>query len=656
MARSAIRPLLALVLMLAALGAETAHAEPRNVLVVVGAQPGRTHAAERLVARLGGRVGDRIAIVDGFAAHVPAGAIRRLRRSAAVRTVIRDTRLTLSSAPVREPADAAAGDDANAADDASAADDANAGNDANAGGDTDAGDETSAGDGAPAGGDTTAGGDPVPPAIDPPPAEIPTDVPADQAARQVIGDAAEDAAAHSSLAPDPVAGGEDGVPALADAVTDPTAPVEPTADDGPARARASLDLIRAAAGVPAGLTGAGVDVALIDSGVLGVPALDGPGKLVRGPDFSEDAGDADLRGLDTFGHGTHMAGVITADDPETGYRGIAPGARLVSVKVAGADGVTSLVRVLMALDWVRRNRDRDGLRIRVLNLSFGVDAQRSYVREPLAYAAEQLWQRGITVVAAAGNQADGTGRLDLPAADPFLIAVGATDTQHTPDAADDTIADFSSRDAVRPPDVAAPGAAVVSLRVPGSTLDEEFPAARIGEAFFRGSGTSQAAAVTSGLVALLLQAHPGLAPDQVKALLKAGAVDLAEGRVRRRRGPRRPGALARTAGAGRRRVGAAVRAGGARPEGVVGGSPPRVGRHGSRRGDGRERVDRPALVRPAMVRAPLVGAPVVRKRLEWGWGLREPCRPPCRCAAPACGPPRSGCWWGWSRGPRPCST
>jgi serine protease AprX len=165
------------------------------------------------------------------------------------------------------------------------------------------------------------------------------------------------------------------------------------------------------------------------------------------------------------------------------------------------------VRVLMALDWVRRHRHADGLHIRVPNLSLGVDARRSYVHEPLAYA-EQLWKRGVAVVAAAGNQADGTGRLDLPAADPFLIAIGASDTQRTADPGDDTVADCSSRDAARPPDVVAPGTAVVSLRVPGSTLDEKFPAARIGEGFFRGSGTLQATAVVSGLVALLLQARP----------------------------------------------------------------------------------------------------------------------------------------------------
>jgi len=486
-------------------GAASAQAAPERVRVVVGAQPGRTAAAERLVERAGGDVGERLPIVHGFTARVPAGSIARLRRAGSVRTVVRDVALTLSIAePVGEEPFAGSSTESTAAPGSAEATDSDASAEASVA--TDSSEEPSAHP------------------IDPPPAEIPTDAPADEVAHDVIADAAEDAAAGSSLAPDPVAGGADA--AVQDAVIDPVAPLEPAADDGPARARASMDLIRASAGVHGDLTGAGVDVALIDSGVLGVAALDGPGKLVRGPDFSEDAYDPDLRGLDAFGHGSHMAGVIAGNDAATGYQGVAPGARLVSVKVAGADGVTSLVRVLMALDWVRRNRNSGGLHIRVLNLSFGVDSRRSYVREPLAYAAEQLWNRGVAVVAAAGNKADGTGSLDLPAADPFLIAVGATDTQHTDDPADDSVAEFSSRDALRPPDVVAPGTGVISLRVPGSTLDEEFPAARIGDGFFRGSGTSQAAAVVSGLVARLLEARPELTPDQVKALLKAGAVDL----------------------------------------------------------------------------------------------------------------------------------
>ena len=120
------------------------------------------------------------------------------------------------------------------------------------------------------------------------------------------------------------------------------------ADDGPARARASMDLIRAATGAEqSGLTGAGVDVALIDSGAIGVGALGGAGKLVRGPDFSDDAWDPDRRGLDAFGHGSHMAGVIAGSDAGSGYRGIAPGARLVSVKVADADGRLRAARALL---------------------------------------------------------------------------------------------------------------------------------------------------------------------------------------------------------------------------------------------------------------------------------------------------------------------
>lgn len=505
MARSAIRPVLALTLMLSFLLAGTAQAQRghghQRVTVVVAAHSGERAAATKLVVRLGGRVGTRLDVVHGFSARVPASAIRKLRRSKAIRSVTRDVPLHLSL------------DDPNAP----AATDPAAGTGAGAGTDP----------AAPAGVEPEDGA----PTIDAPPAEIPTDIPADDVAHEVIDNAAHDTAT-GTLAPVPVPEGADEVPtdstvAGQDAVLDPTAPIAPQPEDGPARARASMDILRAASGAAGtNLTGAGVDVAIIDSGVIGVGPLGGENKLVRGPDFSEDGWISGLRGLDTFGHGSHMAGVIAGDDPATGYRGIAPGARLVSVKVAGADGLTSLVRVLMALDWVRRHRDADGLHIRVLNLSLGVDAKRSYVRAPLAYAAEQLWNRGIAVVAAAGNQADETGRLDLPAADPFLIAVGAADTADTAAQSDDTVADFSSRDAIRPPDFVAPGTHVVSMRVTGSTLDTEFPAARVGDTFFRGSGTSQATAVVTGLVALLLQARPNLTPDQVKALLKAGAVGL----------------------------------------------------------------------------------------------------------------------------------
>jgi serine protease AprX len=301
----------------------------------------------------------------------------------------------------------------------------------------------------------------------------------------------------------------------------------------PVSARADDKVSRSASWIAggAGLTGIndpdgrGVDVALIDSGVVPVGSLAEPGRVVYGPDFSSERGDRDLRNLDTFGHGTHLAGLIAGRDRITRFGGVAPGARIVSLKIAGADGETNLARVLAALDWVRRNHDAPGYNIRVVNLSLGVPGD-DYRSDVLAYAVEQLWREGIVVVAAAGNNGSRAGTLDMPADDPFVIAAGASDTKNTADPRDDRVADFSSRSWRRTPDLVAPGTSLVSLRVPGSTLDLEFKGARVESRYFRGSGTSQAAAVTSGVAARVLSDRPGLNPDQLKAVLTAGAVDL----------------------------------------------------------------------------------------------------------------------------------
>jgi serine protease AprX len=292
-----------------------------------------------------------------------------------------------------------------------------------------------------------------------------------------------------------------------------------------------MERVAGGSGIVAGAPdGRGVDVALIDSGVVPVGSLAQPGRVIHGPDFSSEGRNRWRATLDTFGHGTHLAGLIAGRDPVTGFAGVAPGARIVSLKVAGSDGATSLARVLAAMNWVRENRNANGLNIRVVNLALGVEDRGGYKRDVLAWAVEQLWHEGIVVVAAAGNNGKYANRLDIPAADPFVIAAGASDTLDTVDPADDRVADFSSRARFRSPDVVAPGAKIVSLRVPGSALDREYPGARIGDAYFRGSGTSQASAVVSGVVARLLSANPDLEPDQVKALLTAGAVDLPDPR------------------------------------------------------------------------------------------------------------------------------
>ena len=226
-----------------------------------------------------------------------------------------------------------------------------------------------------------------------------------------------------------------------------------------------------------GLTGAGVDVALIDSGVVPV---DGLGSVLHGPDLSFESQNPELAHLDTFGHGTHLAGIIAGrDSGPAGLRGIAPGARIISLKVADAFGATDVSQVIAAIDWVVQHRQANGLNIRVLNLAFGTDSGQDYRSDPLAYAVEVAWSKGIVVVVSAGNSG-GAGLTD-PAYDPFVIAVGAADTTGAGEGGSGaTVPDWSSRgDGARNPDVVAPGVGIVSLRAPGSFIDEEYPGARV---------------------------------------------------------------------------------------------------------------------------------------------------------------------------------
>jgi serine protease AprX len=223
-----------------------------------------------------------------------------------------------------------------------------------------------------------------------------------------------------------------------------------------------------------------------------------------------------------------VAGLIAGNGASSAgaYTGEAPGAGLVSVKVAGASGQTDLATVLAGIAWVVQHRD--SLHIGVLNLSFGMLPTVSTVSNPLDQAVEQAWRAGIVVVAAAGNAGPFNGSILSPGDDPLVITAGTVDDQATPTPADDTVPPFSSVGPTSPdgwikPDVVAPGRSVVSLRAPGSTVDTLFPAARIGAGNFVGSGTSFSAAVTSGAAALLLAQLHGAQPDDVKGRLLAGA-------------------------------------------------------------------------------------------------------------------------------------
>jgi serine protease AprX len=290
------------------------------------------------------------------------------------------------------------------------------------------------------------------------------------------------------------------------------------------------------------LTGQGVTVALLDSGTAPVPGLTGTGKLSYGPDLSVE-GNGVLTDQDTYGHGTHLAGIIAANDtgapltartlatlPPSTLLGVAPDSGLLSLKLANTDGSVDVSQVIAALNWITEHQSAaDGSRVRVVNLSFGTNSVQPYQLDPLAAAAENAWRHGLVVVVSGGNAGKDANRLDDPAIDPYVIAVGASDpTEMVTGWLTPTVAGFSSSGSdTRHVDLVAPGTSIDSLRDPGSTVDQQHPEGRVvGDTsgrLFRGSGTSQAAAVVSGAVALLLQAYPSLTPDQVKAALTSSA-------------------------------------------------------------------------------------------------------------------------------------
>jgi serine protease AprX len=267
-----------------------------------------------------------------------------------------------------------------------------------------------------------------------------------------------------------------------------------------------------------GDTGQGVTVAVLDTGIDNLP--DFSGRLVGGVDLT--GGNNPYQ--DSYGHGTFVAGLIAGDGASSNgqYSGEAPGANLVSIKVAGADGTTHLGTLISGLEWAVDHQNRYG--IKILNISLGLKPTESTVLNPLDQAVEAVWNSGIAVVVSAGNAGPFNGTILSPGDDPLVITVGALDDMATTSAADDEMTDFSSVGPTSPdgwvkPDLVTSGRSVVSLAAPGSTVYDDNPSARIGAANFVGSGTSFSAAITSGAAALVLADNPGLSPNQIKARL-----------------------------------------------------------------------------------------------------------------------------------------
>jgi serine protease AprX len=197
---------------------------------------------------------------------------------------------------------------------------------------------------------------------------------------------------------------------------------------------------------------------------------------------------------------------------------------IINVKVSNDDGSAMMKDIVAGLQWVLDHKD--AYNIRVVNLSLNSSVAESYQTSPLDAAVEILWLNKIVVVVSAGNQ--GSGALYPPANDPFVITVGATDDKSTNNLSDDIMASFSAygqtSDGFKKPDLVAPGTNIVARLVNQNMgLASAHPANKVGDQYFRISGTSVAAPMVSGAVAILLQDEPTLTPDQVKYRLTSTA-------------------------------------------------------------------------------------------------------------------------------------
>jgi serine protease AprX len=285
------------------------------------------------------------------------------------------------------------------------------------------------------------------------------------------------------------------------------------------------------------VTGKGIGVAVLDSGISSHVALK---NVVASVNFvTGTTGTSDV-----FGHGTHVAGIIggAATSTTSAYAGgIAPDANIINVRVLGADGSGSTSDVIAGMEWAIANRVR--YNIRVINLSLGHPVTEPSATDPLCEEVEKATALGIVVVAAAGNSgksADGhtvLGGIASPANSPFAITVGAVNTWQTASRSDDSVTTYSSRGPTRydlavKPDIVAPGNKIVSLEASGSFLSTHYSGLHVAgsgtNAYARMSGTSMAAPMVSGAVALLLQGNPSLVPSQVKLALQSGATYLPE--------------------------------------------------------------------------------------------------------------------------------
>ena len=312
--------------------------------------------------------------------------------------------------------------------------------------------------------------------------------------------------------------------------------------EGPAIAP---EVLRATLGIPSGYDGRGIGVAVIDSGLE--MSYEFEGRLTAFYDFTK--GGIRTTAYDDYGHGTHIASTIGGSgalSEDRDYRGIAPRVNFVVMKVLDKNGAGYTSDVIRAIDFAVANRR--ALRIDVINLSLGHPIFEPAASDPLVQAVERAVRAGVIVVTAAGNYGKnpetglpGYAGISSPGNAPSAITVGALRTEDTASRRDDTIPDYSSRgptwyDAIVKPDVVAPGHNIVAAAAKRGTFYQNYPQLKAPDTdYMRMSGTSMATAVTTGVIALMLEAnreandypyHPSLTQNAVKAMLQYSSVSV----------------------------------------------------------------------------------------------------------------------------------
>ena len=279
-----------------------------------------------------------------------------------------------------------------------------------------------------------------------------------------------------------------------------------------AKVFAVMDVARKAIGadlvLDTGYTGKNVTVAIIDTGISPHADLIYPNNRIVGfKDFVNN----ETRAYDDNGHGTHCAGILAGNGyaSKGKYKGIAPDANILSIKVLDENGNGNTSDILSTVQWIIDNKEV--YKTRIINFSLGAIAQNREKRDPLVKAANRAIDNNFIVVAAVGNSGPLRNTILSPATSRHVISVGALNDNRTPELNDDEIAEFSSRgptlDRIKKPDLIAPGVNITSLSNTSLT------------GYTSLSGTSMSAPMVSGAAALLLNENPNYTHFDIKRKL-----------------------------------------------------------------------------------------------------------------------------------------